>query len=149
MNEQFKLFFVAIMLGIIGGLIYGIISIFRKYVMHNIVAVYIEDIIFWVTYAITSFLVMLTLNYGDIRPYIVFGVFLGLIVYVIFIHSLVIKLLSPIITIIRLFIEIVFTPFDLVLYPFKKLLLFLKNYLQINKKYEKIKQTIKSKLKKR
>ena len=149
MNEQFKLFFVAIMLGIIGGLVYGIISIFRKYVIHNIVAVYIEDIIFWVIYALTSFLVMLTLNYGDIRPYIVFGVFIGLIIYVIFIHRLVIKLLSPIITIIRLFIEIILTPFDIILYPFKKLLLFLKNYLQISKKCEKIKQITKSKLKKR
>lgn len=138
MTEQFRLFASAIGLGLIGGFFYGLISIFRKYISHNIIGIYIEDIIFWLVYSTAVFLTMLYLNYGEIRPYIVLGIFIGLIVYALFIHRLMVIMLSPAIKLLRLITEIVLTPFELFILPFKKTFFIFKKYLKNNVKCERI-----------
>lgn len=138
MTEQLKLFSIAIATGLVGGFCYGLISIFRQYISHSIIGIYIEDFFFWIVYSIISFLTMLYFNYGEIRPYIVAGIFSGLIIYALFIHRLTVFMLSPAIKALRLMIEIIFTPFELVLFPFKKIYNILKKHLKNNVKYETI-----------
>ncbi len=142
MNEQIFLFFVSIAIGIGGGLLYGLICIFRKYIAHNILVIYLEDIFFWSIYSITTFLIMLCLNYGEIRPYILMGIFSGLILYGLFIHKYIIKILSPFIYILRLISEIILTPVMIVVYPFKKIGYFIKKHLKNSVICEKIKKNL-------
>ncbi|MGN1318155.1 MAG: spore cortex biosynthesis protein YabQ [Lachnospirales bacterium] len=146
MNEQFYLFFSSIAIGIIGGFVYGIIRIFRIYISHSLLGIYIEDILFWLIFAVVFFLTMLCLNYGELRPYIYFGLLIGGFLYRLFIHKLVIKFLNPFVYLLRLFAEIILTPFMVVLYPFKKLAIFIKKHLQKYKKYERIKTVCKHKV---
>lgn len=143
MNKQFFLFFAAIALGILGGLVYGIIVIFRKYVEHSLIGIYIEDIIYWLIFAIAVFLTMLYYNYGEIRPYIFMGIFMGMIIYAVLLHRLFVKLISPIIALLRLFAEIMLTPFMVIAFPFKKIYIYFKKSLKKSPKYEKMRCMLK------
>lgn len=140
MTEQFRLFAISVAAGLGGGFVYGLISIFRRYISHNIIGIYIEDFLFWIIYSVFAFLTMLYFNYGEIRPYIVAGIFLGLIIYALFIHRFAVFMLSPTIKILRLIAEIILTPVELVLFPFKKIFIISKKYLKNNVKYERIKK---------
>ncbi len=145
MNEQFFLFFASFLMGITGGFLYGLIIIFRRYIAHSIIGIYIEDILYWLIYSSCVFLTLLYLNYADIRVYMFVGIFGGLIIYRIFIHKWIEKLLSPFIFLLRLSAEIILTPFMAVLYPIKKFYEYLKKHLKKSRKYEKILLTVKHK----
>lgn len=138
MNYQGIVFLISLLTGLIGGGIYGLICIFRKYVSHNIIGIYIEDLIFWIVYGICAFLTMLYYNNGEIRPFVILGILLGLILYGIFMHKIILVLLSPVIKVLRLFAEIISTPFRIVLFPVKKILIIFKKHLKNTVKYEKI-----------
>lgn len=130
MNEQFRLFFSAVAMGIAGGLAYGFIRIFRLYVVHNIIGIYIEDILFWLFYSIFVFLSMLCLNYAEIRPYIFMGIFMGFALYRLLLHKWVIKMLKPFIMFLRLLAEIVLTPVMVLFYPLKKFYMIIYNKIK-------------------
>lgn len=137
----------AIIIGILGGFFYGLIRLFRIYISHNILAMYFEDIVFWLLYAIVTFLTMLCINYGSIRPYILIAIAIGFIFYSLLIHNYVLMVLNPIIDIIRLLIEAVLLPIRLLLLPFQKILLILKKLLKKMAICEKIKPNFKKHLK--
>lgn len=141
-HEQFFLFFLSILIGVIGGLVYGIICIFRKYIVHNIIGIYIEDLLFWCVFAVCFFITMLYFNYADIRPYMFLGLFIGLTLYGILLHKLTIKILHPFIMLLRLFAEIILTPIMLMLFPFFKLFDYFKKLLKNTRKCERIKHSI-------
>lgn len=130
MNKQILLFLISIAIGLIGGFIYGIICIFRKHIKHNTVGVYIEDITFWLIYSIFTFLTMLYYNYGEIRPFIFMGVFLGLLVYALLIHRFVEKLSIPIIFVFKSLAKVIISPVMIFCYPFKIFLSYFKKYLK-------------------
>lgn len=134
MNEQFYLFFAAVAMGITGGFVYGLIRIFRLYIAHNIVGIYIEDILFWLLFSVFVFLTMLCLNYAEIRPYIYMGILIGFAIYRLAIHKWIVKLLNPIITLMRLFAEIILTPIMVLIYPFKKISAYLFNKIKRKQK---------------
>lgn len=91
MSEQTVLFFLAVVLGFTAGFFYDIIRIFRMVVKHFGLLIQIEDFLYWVITAAVVFFVMLQKNFGEIRGFLVCGVFLGMLFYFLLLSKLFIK----------------------------------------------------------
>lgn len=143
---QCKLFLLTIALGLLFALLYHIFYIFTKTIEINKIIKGFLDLIYWFIFSVTLFLIMLKLNYGEVRPFAILGSILGMIFYYTSIKPSMDRLMYPIFHLIKKFLLLIFTilitPIKLVLYPIIKILhsleLFLKNYLKKYVKYEKI-----------
>lgn len=143
---QCRLFLLTIALGLLFALIYHIFFVFNKIIMLNKILKGLIDLIYWLLFSLTLFLIMLKLNSGEVRPFAVLGSMLGMIFYYTLFKPFMDRLMYPFFHIIKklllLIFTIIITPFRLVLYPIFKilhrLLLFLKKHLKKSVKYEKI-----------
>ncbi len=80
-NEQAFLFLTCVKTGIIMGMFYDLIRVFRKIIHHPNWAVQIEDLLYWVTCGGFAFTMIYWRNYGEIRSFVFLGVIIGLILY--------------------------------------------------------------------
>ena len=105
MNEivcsQSELFFTSIQIGIVIGIIFDTIRIFRKMIKHPNFVVQIEDILFWVCSGFTGFYMLYNCNYADIRPYILLGMIMGAIFYFLTFSILAMKIMTYIIEFVK------------------------------------------------
>lgn len=156
MSYQTQLFIYMVLLGIIIGMFYDFIRLFRRIVIHGIIAIQTEDFLYWLLSAFFVFFAVLRKNYGAIRPFLILGLFLGLIIYFFLISSLVLRVLIYIYGIIKKTVTFILRILYVVFYPFRvffrfcnipvtyiknKLKKFYKNYkiyLKKLRKYEKI-----------
>lgn len=124
MTFQCRLFFIALVLGTAGGLVYTLIFS-TGFIKKHRTAKNIFHIVFWLVFALVIFLTMLSINYGEIRPFSILGIALGLFIYhltaeyyvqkaAVFFYKIFMKLLF-------LLIEIIFTPIKIALFPVKKI----------------------------
>jgi len=81
MSSQAWLFLSTVLTGGAIGLLYDAFRIFRKTTSHSRLAVQIEDILFWVAATGLTFYYMLHRNYGEIRPFVLIGIALGVVLY--------------------------------------------------------------------
>jgi len=81
MSGQAWLFLSMVLTGGAIGLLYDAFRIFRKTTPHSKLAVQIEDIVFWVAATGLTFYYMLHRNYGEIRPFVLIGIALGIVLY--------------------------------------------------------------------
>lgn len=85
MNEvvtsQASLFITSIQIGILMGMFFDLIRVFRKILPHPNFLVQIEDMLFWIICGFVGFYRLYICNYADIRPYILLGIVLGGIFY--------------------------------------------------------------------
>lgn len=85
MNEivmtQAMLFVTCIFIGIIMGMLYDLIRIFRKIIPHSNWSVQVEDMIYWITCALIGFAILYMHNYGQIRFFVFIGIILGSVFY--------------------------------------------------------------------
>ena len=91
-NNQTNLFLIFIVNGIIIGLLFDFFRILRKTFKTSDIITYIEDIIFWI---LTGFIILystFTFNNGEIRLFLFLGIILGVILYILFISSYIIKI---------------------------------------------------------
>lgn len=79
--EQVIWFGQSIVLGVLLAIIYDCFRIFRIAVKSTVVAVFIEDILFFAIYGIMTFLFMLEVSQGQIRLFIIIGEFIGAVLY--------------------------------------------------------------------
>ncbi|GFI61758.1 hypothetical protein IMSAG049_00926 [Clostridiales bacterium] len=116
--EQAAVFVFVFVSGLSSGAFYDLIEILRMNIKHSRMAVYTEDIIYWLVVIVTLFLFLLDKNYADIRLFNIAGFFFGMIIYNVFLSPTIIKILMIIIRIIRkilrLLFEIILTPFKLI-----------------------------------
>jgi spore cortex biosynthesis protein YabQ len=89
--QQTIAFLTACLFGMALGAIYDIFRIFRIAIPCGKIAVFIQDIIFWIICATLSFLFMLYTNTGEIRAFYIFGELLGFCIYYFTIGILVFK----------------------------------------------------------
>lgn len=99
--SQSELFFTSIQIGIIIGIIFDSIRIFRKMIHHPNFAVQIEDMLFWVFSGFMGFYMLYNCNYADIRPYIMLGMIMGASLYFLTFSILVMKVMTCIIELIK------------------------------------------------
>lgn len=100
-TNQAYLFFVFIINGIIIGLLFDFFRILRKTFKTKDIITYIEDFLFWILTGITLLYSIFTFNNGEIRLFMLLGVLLGVIIYMIFISSYIIKINVVIINFIK------------------------------------------------
>lgn len=145
---QAHLFITAVMAGIISGAAYDVIRIFRRIAAHSIQAVNAEDILYWVLASAAVFVVFLRENSGEIRPFMIMGVFLGLIIYFLAVSPLVIAcaiyIKNIVVAVIKILLRILeyllllFMPLLKILtYPLTFMGKYLKKIHKNNKKYLK------------
>lgn len=115
-TTQAKLFLIFTVNGIIIGLLFDFFRILRKSFKTKDFVTYIEDIIFWI---LTGFIILystFTFNNGEIRLFLFVGIILGILLYMLFFSSYVIKVNVSIITFIK---KLVIKIFNIVIIPFK------------------------------
>ncbi|OOB79790.1 MAG: hypothetical protein BEN18_02935 [Epulopiscium sp. Nuni2H_MBin001] len=76
-SEQALLFFECLRIGVLMGVIYDVLRIFRKVIKHFDIMVHIEDLLYWVTCSCIAFSILYMHNYANIRIFAFFGIVLG------------------------------------------------------------------------
>lgn len=80
-NYQTGIFLTAVILGLALGFGYDLVRVFRMIIRHNKIFLHTEDFVFWLGAAVITFWVMFENNDGEIRPFVLIGVGLGMAVY--------------------------------------------------------------------
>lgn len=80
-NQEISMFLEAAYYGMLMGISYDVLRIFRRVVSHKNVIVYIEDYLFWVVWGIVLFALIFNYNDGNIRGYVFVAVLMGGILY--------------------------------------------------------------------
>lgn len=121
--EQFYSFIIFILVGFLIGLLFDIFRISRKTFKTSDIITSIEDILFWILTGLLILFSILKFNNGDIRVYIILGIFIGIALYMLVFSKIVINTVVKIIFIIKRIIsfilKIVFYPINLILKIFK------------------------------
>ena len=120
MNQSI-LFFQTVALGVIIGVVFDIFRILRRVFKHKNIFVYIEDGLFWLMVFLGVLYFILNHAHGQIRFFFLFGIALGIILYLNSISLIFIKVSTKIL---RLIVN--------------NILKILKKILRITKLYEKI-----------
>ena len=79
-NQQLFSFLVALICGTIYCSYYDLLRAYRYVLKCNTVAVFFQDIFFWLTVTFSTFLLMLSLCGGELRAFIILGQLLGFII---------------------------------------------------------------------
>lgn len=114
--NQVYVFLWSIAGGAIIALIYDLFRIKRKTVKTGIVAIYFEDLIYWIIVAVIMFAVIYHSNEGEIRGFIFIGTILGVTLYALLFSKIITKL---VIFIIKLIFQILKKLWKIVIFPFK------------------------------
>lgn len=115
---ELHIFLTSIYGGIIVGLVYDLYKSLRYLSKPSKIITYIGDFLFWIIMSYIFFYTLVKINWGEIRGYILFGFFLGIIIYMIVFS----KYIYPIFVKMTALIKkcVVFTTSS-ILYPFKYL----------------------------
>lgn len=113
---ELHIFLTSIYGGIIGGLVYDIYRSIRYNYKRSKFITYIQDFLFWLAMTYIFFSILIRINWGEIRGYIILGFLIGLIIYTVtfskFVYPITIKLIGLIRGIIK-------NAINFILYPFK------------------------------
>lgn len=125
--EQFYLFAIFMINGIIIGLLFDIFRILRKTIKTSDMFTYLEDIIFWILTGIIILYSAFTFNNGQIRLFMFLAIILGCFIYMILLSSKVIKINVTIINFIKQILiktlKILALPFQYIYKLLRKILL--------------------------
>lgn len=102
--------------GALIALIYDLFRIKRRAVKTGILAIYFEDLVYWIIVAVVMFAVVYHSNEGEIRGYIFIGTVLGVTLYTLFFSKLVMK---SAIFIIRIVVKVLKVLWGILTYPFR------------------------------
>ena len=76
-HEEMMVFLIAVVSGAIVRLVYQCIRCFRRIVVHDLAAVSVEDMIFWLGSAVYMFVQIYHTSDGSIRWYFILGLVFG------------------------------------------------------------------------
>ncbi len=85
---ELRFFGTAFLWGILMMVLYDIIRIFRRLIPHNITAVAIEDILYWLVCGVLIFRMLYLENSGAIRGFAIAAVIMGMLLYLQFLKLL-------------------------------------------------------------
>ena len=78
---ELQFFFRAFVWGILMMVLYDLIRIFRRLIRHSVLAVAVEDVLYWIVCGILIFRMLYLENSGAIRGFAIAAVVLGMILY--------------------------------------------------------------------
>ncbi len=114
--EQLYSFAIFILVGFLIGLLFDMFRISRRTFKTSDIITYLEDILFWILTGLLILFSIFKFNNGDIRAYIILGIFIGLALYMLVFSKIVINTLVKIILVIKQIISFVS---KIILYPIK------------------------------
>ena len=142
-GNQTYLFIVFTIVGIIIGILFDIFRILRKSFKTKDIVTYMEDILFWILTGIIILFSMYKFSNGELRFFMIIGIIMGTLMYMITFSKYVIKISVFIINIIKTIIvypikviekilkKIIFRPICIICISFKKNII---NFVKKNKK---------------
>ena len=117
MNQnQIYLFYIFLLTGILIGMLFDIFRIMRKSFKTSDFATIMQDILFWLFASVLLMYTVFKFNNGEIRSYVIFGIAIGLIAYLVLFSKIVIEVSVVIIEFIK---KIIKSVVNIVLYPIK------------------------------
>ncbi len=96
-SEQAILFLTCVKMGIIMGILYDFIRIFRKTIKHPNWLVQVEDLIYWIACGCFAFVMIYWRNYGQIRSFVFLGIVIGATLYFATVSILILKIITKVI----------------------------------------------------
>lgn len=142
-GNQAYIFMAFSIVGVAIGLLFDIFRILRKTIKTNDIVTYLEDILFWI---LTGIIIVFSMYYfcdGQLRFFMIIGIILGTVIYILTISRYVIKVSVFIINLVK---RIIIYPF-VIIYRFVKKIIFRtifiicinfrKNLIKNVKKYKK------------
>ena len=96
LTQQIQVFFGAILLGAAFGVVYDIFRIIRLVVLKSSVAVFVEDILFWIIVTITTFFFTILFNNGELRLSLIISETVGFLIYYLTLGRVVFKCFSAV-----------------------------------------------------
>lgn len=163
-TTQTNLFLIFIVNGFLIGLLFDFFRILRKTFKTNDLMTYIEDILFWILTGCIILYSIFIFNNGEIRLFLFIGIILGILLYMLFLSSHIIKvnvtiinflkkiigsmlniLLTPLKYICQLIRKLFFKPISFLIINIRKVSTkSFKNFHNILKKDTKIKNSVKN-----
>lgn len=140
-NTQTLIFFRSLWLGALLGMMYDLFRIFRIAVPTPNFAAVAEDILFFLLSAFLSFGFILSVNYGQVRFFILLGEGLGFLLYYLMVGPVVMKSVKKIISAAK---KVLLFLWKITLGPILRLLLFLgkKLWKGVGKRLKKSKKVV-------
>lgn len=80
-TQQLLSFLISLLFGVGFGLYYAFFKAVRRSFHHTVWAIFLEDIFFFFSVAVITFLLMLALSAGEIRFFILLGILIGFCVF--------------------------------------------------------------------
>ena len=142
-GNQIYLFIVFTIVGIIIGILFDIFRILRKSFKTNDIVTYIQDIFFWILTGIIILFSMYKFSNGELRFFMIIGIIMGTLMYMITFSKYVIKIsvfiinkikksiVYPIKVIEKILKKIIIRPIFIICISFKKNII---NFVKKNKK---------------
>ncbi|OON97540.1 MAG: hypothetical protein ATN36_03015 [Epulopiscium sp. Nele67-Bin005] len=100
-NVQGALFIECLKVGIMMGMVYDLIRIFRKLVYHFDWLVHLEDLLYWVGCSFLGFGMLYMHNYAEIRLFAFLGIAIGAVGYFVTLSVIFMKIATKCIEILR------------------------------------------------
>ena len=79
--RQTYLFLLSCVAGLFSGFVFDVFRIKRKFIKTSDIFVYMEDIIYWLIISVELFVLMYYSNESEVRSYVLFGIFIGVVIY--------------------------------------------------------------------
>ena len=127
-QDQTYLFLVFSLTGIIIGFLFDFFRILRKSFKTTDLITCIEDVIFWILTGILILYNIWYFNNGEIRLFIILGIILGVIIYLLTLSNIVVKVFT---FIVNFFKKIIIQIFKTLEIPFKPIVLIYKKICAI------------------
>ncbi len=100
-NQQAFLFLTCVQTGIMMGMFYDLIRIFRKIINHPNWLVQVEDLLYWITCGGFAFTIIYWENYGQIRSFVFLGIVIGISLYFSTVSILFMKIATKVIKVMK------------------------------------------------
>lgn len=112
--EQLYSFAIFILVGFLIGLLFDMFRISRRTFKTSDIITALEDVLFWILTGLLIIFSIFKFNNGNLRVYIVVGIFIGITLYMLVFSKIVINSLVKIVTIIK---QIISHIIKILLYP--------------------------------
>ena len=113
---ELHIFLTSIYGGIIGGLVYDIYRSIRYNYKRSKFVTYIQDFLFWLVMTYIFFSILIKINWGEIRGYIILGFLIGLVIYMVTFSKFIYPITTKLIGLIK---GVIKNTINFIIYPFK------------------------------
>lgn len=118
-QDQAYLFIVFSLTGVVIGILFDFFRILRRSFKTSNIITYVEDVLFWILTGVLILYNIWYFNNGEIRIYMLLGIIMGLLIYMLTLSNIIVSLFSKIL---KMLIRILEIPFKTIISIFHKII---------------------------